>query len=189
MQPSTASQPGPEALPAQTLTVSPTPEQLAHQHAPSVYRFAALVCRNRTDAEDLAQEALLRAMRGLARYDPTRGPIEPWLWRIVVNAARDAGRLAGRTELLLERLNAQARAERSPSAEAEALARIADAELLAAVRRLPRRQRTVLALRFGADLEFADAGALLGQSQGAVKQATYRALAALRRRLEAKGND
>jgi RNA polymerase sigma factor (sigma-70 family) len=189
MQPSTASEAAPDALPTLTVTAGLTPEQFAHRHAISVYRFASLVSRKQTDAEDLAQEALLRAMRSLARYDPRRGPIEHWLWRIVVNAARDAGRLAGRTEQLLERLYAQARAERLPSAEAEALARIGDAELLKAVRDLPRRQRTLLALRFGADLEFGEVGALLGQSQGAVKQATYRALAALRRRLEAEGHD
>jgi nitrate/nitrite-specific signal transduction histidine kinase len=40
-----------------------TPEALAREHAAVVYRFCAMVCPNRQDAEDLAQEALLRAMR------------------------------------------------------------------------------------------------------------------------------
>jgi DNA-directed RNA polymerase specialized sigma24 family protein len=39
-----------------------TADSLAEQHAPVVYRFCAMVCRDAHDADDLAQEALLRAM-------------------------------------------------------------------------------------------------------------------------------
>lgn len=161
-----------------------TPERLAEEHAPVVYRFCAMVCRDAHDAEDLAQDALLRAMRSLDRFDPARGSIEGWLWRIVVNLATDRGRAARRAESLWTGLAVRARAEAAPSAELLALDRMRDAHLLAAVRGLPKRQRTLIALRFGADLGYAEIGALLGDSEQAVKQATYRALGALRRRLE-----
>jgi len=180
MQPELAGAAAPPAV-AGALTA----DRLAEEHAPVVYRFCAMVCRDAHDAEDLAQEALLRAMRSLDRFDPARGSIEGWLWRIVVNLATDRGRAARRAESLWAGLAVRARAEAAPSAELLALERIRDAQLLAAVRGLPRRQRTLIALRFGADLGFAEIGQLLGDSEQAVKQATYRALASLRRRLEA----
>lgn len=83
-----------------------TPEALAREHAAVVYRFCAMVCPNRQDAEDLAQEALLRAMCNLHRFDPGRGAIEAWLWRIVVNLAHDRGRAGRRAESFWQRLAA-----------------------------------------------------------------------------------
>ena len=174
---------GTAATPVEAGTL--TAERLAEEHAPVVYRFCAMVCRDAHDAEDLAQEALLRAMRSLDRFDPARGSVEGWLWRIVVNLATDRGRAARRAESLWAGLAIRARAEAAPSAELVALDRIRDARLLAAVRSLPKRQRTLIALRFGADLGYAEIGALLGDGEQAVKQATYRALGALRRLLEA----
>jgi DNA-directed RNA polymerase specialized sigma24 family protein len=61
-------------------TAVPTAAQLARAHAERVHRFATLLCANRAQSEDLAQEALLRAMRGLRTYDPRRGSVEAWLW-------------------------------------------------------------------------------------------------------------
>jgi RNA polymerase sigma factor (sigma-70 family) len=62
--------------------------------------------------------------------------------------------------------------------------RLRDEALLEAVRTLPRRHRTLVGLRFGAGLSYAEIGAQFGQSEDAVKQATYRALANLRKQLE-----
>jgi RNA polymerase sigma factor (sigma-70 family) len=81
----------------------PGPEELCARYLERVYRFAAMVSRNRQDADDLAQEAMERAIRGLAGFDPSKGEIEAWLWRIVVNVGRDAGRVARRQQALTER--------------------------------------------------------------------------------------
>jgi DNA-directed RNA polymerase specialized sigma24 family protein len=48
-----------------------SPKWLAETYAPVVYRFCAMLCGDRAEAEDLAQEALLRAMRGA----PPRGQL------------------------------------------------------------------------------------------------------------------
>ena len=84
-----------------------TAELLAEHYAHPVHRFAAMVTRNSQDSADLAQEALVRALRLRHRYDPQRGTFEAWLWRIVVNVARDAGRAARRHRFLLDRLAAR----------------------------------------------------------------------------------
>ncbi|MHB8589922.1 MAG: sigma factor-like helix-turn-helix DNA-binding protein [Candidatus Dormibacteraceae bacterium] len=60
--------------------------------------------------------------------------------------------------------------------------------LIAAVRALPARQRTLVALRFGADLDYAAVGQLVGLSALAARAATRRALLALRRDLERSGS-
>src|SRR5258706_14958243 len=69
----------------QTLAV--TAEQLCRQYAPAVCRFAAMAARTPSEADDIAQDALLRAVRGLSTFDAGRGSIEAWLWRVGAHAA------------------------------------------------------------------------------------------------------
>jgi len=163
----------------------PTATQLARDHAERVHRFATLLCANRAQSEDLAQEALLRAMRGLRTFDPRRGSIEAWLWGIVARAARDAGRTASRREALLERLVArEPRQAFGEDVESAVMRRLSDAELVRHVRQLSRRHQTLIALRFGADLTYDDMASALGERAPALRQATRRALLHLRARLE-----
>jgi RNA polymerase sigma-70 factor (ECF subfamily) len=171
-----------EAISAATV---PTAEELARQYASQVHRFAAMVCRNPAESEDLAQEALLKAMRALRKYDPRRGSIDAWLWRIVVNVARDAGRAATRADALWERLASMEHPHgAAEAAETEALRNLSDAELLDQVRRLPRREQTLIALRFGAQLTFDEMGDLLAARPATLRQAVHRSLRRLRVQLE-----
>src|SRR5579863_550503 len=78
--------------------------ELCERYASRVYQFASMVAGSDLEAEDLAQSALERALRGLPRFDSRKGQVEAWLWRIVVNVARDAGRAAVRRQRLWERL-------------------------------------------------------------------------------------
>lgn len=168
-----------------TEMATPTPEQLAYQYGGRVLRFAAMVCSNQADSEDLAQEALLKAMRALPRFDGRgRGSVEAWLWRIVVNVSRDAGRAASRRRLAWERLVHSQPEAVVEDAESLVIRKIGDVELLDEVRRLPARYRTLLALRFGGDLGYQEMSELLGEGAPALRQAVRRALQELRRRLE-----
>ncbi len=158
-------------------------EELCRRYAASVCRFAALVAPNPNEAEDLAQDALLRAVRAVATYDPNRGSAEAWLWKIVVNAARDAARRRERVRWLIERI-ALSTPHESRSVEAIALERLRDADLVAHLRRLPHRDRTLLALRYGLGLETEEVGAAVGLNADSTGKAIRRALARLRARLE-----
>ena len=160
-----------------------TAEKLCRRYAPSVCRFAAMIAGSSTDADDLAQEALLRAVRAVGSYDPAKGSPESWLWRIVVNSARDSARRRERARGLLERLMFAAPRE-SESVEAAVLARLRDADLHAQIRLLPHRDKTLLALRYGVGLDTAEVGAAVGLSPDSTGKAIRRALARLRARLE-----
>ncbi len=160
----------------------PTPEELCRRYSGRVHRFALIVSGDHVDAEDLAQTALVRALRALPRFEPERGDLEAWLWRIVVNVARDAGRAARRRQNLVERL-ASLRDSRSPPPD-DIPTGISDDRLLAAVRQLTPLQRSVVALRFGADLDHAAVGRALGISRAAASAAAHRAVIALRGTLQ-----
>src|SRR5439155_14463180 len=113
----------PRALPA-------TAENLATYYADRVHRFAVVVSPAGTDPQDLAQDALVKVLRAVDRFEPSQGSLDAWLWRIVVNTAKDAGRMAGRTQLLLDRIRVRAEMGHAESAEALALKRIDDRLLL-----------------------------------------------------------
>jgi RNA polymerase sigma factor (sigma-70 family) len=159
-------------------TVELTAELLCVQYSTRVYRFAAMVSTSAHDAEDLAQTALERAIRALPRFDPRRGDVEGWLWRIVANAAGDARRGARRRRLLVELL-----VRRADRLAYQAPPETADDVLLTAVRRLPDRQRAAIALRYGADLDLRAVGATLGVSVAGTSILIRRALERLRAEL------
>ena len=156
-------------------------DELCERYGYRVYQFASMVARDDFEADDLAQTALERAIRGLHRFDPRKGDVEAWLWRIVVNVARDAGRAALRRQLLIERL---VWFHRGMSTYDDIPGGIDDERLLEAVRALTGLQRSVLALRYGADLDYRRVAAALRISPGAATVAGHRALKALRRSLQ-----
>ncbi len=172
---------------AETLTAARTltAEQLCHLYAADVCRFAALMTRNPDDAEDLAQDALLRAIRGLRTFDASRGSVAGWLWRIVANAARDSATRRQRLADLAVRAGMLTPRE-SESVEDIALANVRDTELRLFLSALPLRDRTLLALRYGAGLDTREVGEALGLNPDSTSRAIRRALARLRARLEEK---
>ena len=160
------------------LRIAPTAQELCAAHAERVYRFAVMVSWGDAEADDLAQEALERAIRYLDTFDAARGSLEGWLWRIVLNVAADPGRRARRRELLRECLWRF----RVPEAfEDPALVRIVtDEAVIAAIRTLRPRDRELIALRFGAGLAIADVARTQAMSTATAGVAVRRAMTRLR---------
>lgn len=153
-----------------------SPEDFCQRYAAQVTRFAAFIAQP-SEAEDIAQDALVKALRNLHRFDAKRGSMDAWLWRIVVNTARDAQRRAWTRAALPERLGA---AESVDSAEDIAIDRLSAEEMLRSVLRLTPRDRELIALRFGADLDTAAVGEAVGLSAESARRAIGRALERLR---------
>jgi RNA polymerase sigma-70 factor (ECF subfamily) len=127
-------------------------EELYRTQRPQFCRAAAAIAGDRTLGEDAVQDAFAKAVRKRRSYRG-RGPLEAWVWRIVVNAARDARRKRG--PLLGLRDSPEAP---TPNGGGASL----PLELLTD------RQREVLFLHYYADLDYATIAEALGISPGTV---------------------
>lgn len=141
------------------------------------------------DAEDVVQDALVKAYRALGGFRDGSA-FRPWLLKIVANEAlnqvRSARRRAEREKtsaLLSGELLARASEREDPAAAALASER--KSALLAALRTLPERDRTVVTCRYLLDLDEAETATVLGWPRGTVKSRLHRALRKLRRELDA----
>lgn len=157
-------------------------EALLRAHHPAAFRLAYLLLGDSAEAEDAAQEALIRAHRALARFDAAR-PFRPWLLRITANAARNRQRSLGRYFAALQRflraepervLNVPAYTEQQQEAHA----------LWQAVRRLEQAEQEVIYLRYFLELSEAEMAAALEVAPGTVKSRLHRALRKLRQVVE-----
>ena len=154
-------------------------EELVTRYQGIAFRVAWLVVRNRGDAEDAVQEAFVKAYYAMPRFRP-EAPFRPWILRIVANEARNRGRSSRRREGLSMRLAATATAQAAPPPEVAALDR-ADAEaLVAALDRLPERDRLVIAYRYLFEMSEAETAEALDVRPGTVKSRLSRALVRLR---------
>jgi RNA polymerase sigma factor (sigma-70 family) len=133
-------------------------------------RVAASVTGDADRARDAVQEAFATAVRKRRSFRGV-GPLEAWVWRIVLNAARTDVRRT--TSALVY--------DEPPSSNGHA---DEEAELRVALSRLPERQRTAVFLRYYADLDYAAIAEALGVSTGTVAATLNAAHAALRSRLE-----
>jgi RNA polymerase sigma-70 factor (ECF subfamily) len=137
--------------------------------------------RDPAEAEDAVQDALLTIHRLRHTYDPAR-PIRPWLTAICERRSIDRLRRHGRRQGREAPIEGIGETLAAPGAN-QGEAKVASAELRAAVAELPPAQRTALGLAKLQDLPLAEASARSGMSVGALKVATHRAVKALRRRL------
>lgn len=157
-------------------------KSLLEEYVPRVYRFALRLTRNSHTAEDLTQEAFLRALRsGSAPGNPHA--IRVWLFRITVNLWRDQlrrGKLrVGRAEGLVEDPPSPWRSPDQVVAEREELKQALDA-----LETLPDRQREVLYMSACEGLSAAEIAEVLGSRPEAVKSNLSLARKRLRQMLQ-----
>ena len=146
---------------------------------PAVVRSAWTICRDAARAEELAQEAFVRAYRRWSRL-ADGGYVEPWLHRAAMNLALTHVRRAGRGRVL-EAFGLATPAYDRPADGAGAVVEV--------LRDLPQRQREAVFLRVVADLPEAEVAALMGCTTGTVKVHKKRGLDRLRELLEGGEND
>ena len=168
---------------------------LAHQDR--LYTIALRMLGDPRDAEEAAQDALVRAYRALSSYDRARiGELRlrPWLSTIVLNRCRSvAARRATRGPRPMSIDGDANRQIAEPEApEAATPAALAErhaeqerwAELLAT---LPVPYRAAIVLRHVDGLSYPEAAEALGRPEGTVKAQVHRGIALLRTMLEAEG--
>jgi RNA polymerase sigma-70 factor (ECF subfamily) len=161
-------------------------EVLVRAHADRCFAVALRILGNAADAEEVAQDALVRAYRALGTYEPSRIRelrLRPWLATIVVNGCRN--RLRGRrviTTPLAPLVESGAEPAAGPSTDPETVrARGSQAASLAALLQgLPLRYRVPVVLRHVHDLSYPELAEVLGRPEGTLKAQVHRGLALLR---------
>lgn len=142
--------------------------------------MATLVTGDRSEAEDVTQDAFVKAHRSLHRFTPGR-PFRPWLLTIVRNESRNRRRRRGRQARLALRAATDPVSEgAAPSSETGVLDEDVRRRLLEAVNRLPEPFRMAIGCRYLLELSEAETAAVLGVSPGTVKSRTARGLERLR---------
>ncbi len=157
-------------------------DQLVLRYQRDVYRLCYRYVNSHEDANDLAQEAFLKAWRAIGRF---RGDssFATWLYRIAVNACLNFRALKRpQTQELPETLadpvpGAAARVERDDEAR----------RVRAAVCRLPEKQRATLILKLYHELTHEEVAEILGSTVGTVKANLFHALGNLRRLMAEEG--
>lgn len=152
--------------------------ELVRRHAPVALRTASLLGAG-ADAEDVVQEAFIKAYGALGRFREG-APFRPWLLQIVGNEARNlhraTGRRAAREEAAWKRTAPLLAAAEADDPASAALSRERRAELVRGLARLPAAYRQAVTCRYLLDLTEAETAAVLGWPPGTVKSRLHRAL-------------
>ncbi len=168
-----------------------TDDAIRRQQA-ELYRAAFRMTRNAADAEDLVQETFARAFAASLRFQPGTN-LGAWLHRIMVNIFISGYRRKRRTPVTVTgpggwpaELAWFGGAAESTSAEDDALHRVIDADIVAAVRALPTRPRLTVYLADVEGLGYRQIADLTGIPVGTVKSCLHRGRTLLRARVAAR---
>jgi RNA polymerase sigma-70 factor, ECF subfamily len=157
------------------------PGVLVERHYVELYRYAFSVLREERAAEDAVQDAFERAFSALGRYPEERlraMRLRPWMYKITLNVARS-----------LLRRGREAPVEEVLVAEDTNEDREGVMDVLAALGRLPERQRVAVTLRYMQDLPYAEISWVTGWPEGTVKTLVRRGLMRLRKMMDVSGGD
>jgi RNA polymerase sigma-70 factor (ECF subfamily) len=144
-------------------------ETVYRERFPEFRRVAAAIVGDRETALDIVQEAFGTAIRRRKTFRG-EGPLEAWIWRVVVNTASDHRRPVWPVSAAAAPASQNGHVEESGA-------------LAAAISLLPERQRLALFLRYYADLDYNAIAHALGIRPGTVAASLNAAHAALRRAL------
>jgi len=160
-------------------------EALVRRHWDAAHRAAFLIVHDAGAAEDIAQEAMLAAVRSIDGFDRRR-PFKPWLHRIVVNRSLDwlRGR-ARRPEVSVEVAGPAPGALARPDERPDSLSD----ELMRALAQLDPEERALVVMRHLLGYRSPELGRVLGMPAATVRTRLARALTRLRELLEAEARN
>jgi RNA polymerase sigma-70 factor (ECF subfamily) len=164
---------------------------LVERYSPQVFRLAFRITGNEADAEDVVQDAFLRAYRGLAKFDE-RSQFSTWLYRITTNAALDLIRKRRRHEDNREQASAtdpdalhptDTLPATNPSSDRLVLSAEVKEKVEDALARLSPKEKAAFVLRHFEGMSIAEIARTLDMGSSAAKNNIFRAVQKLRREL------
>jgi RNA polymerase sigma-70 factor (ECF subfamily) len=156
----------------------PAYRMLTRRHLPAMLGLARRILGNATDAEDVAQEAMLRVWTHAPRWQPLAA-FRTWLTRVVVNLCLDRKRRARWVALEA----AGELVDPAPGAGDKTEHDEREQQLAVAIAELPARQRTAIMLTYSEGMSNAQVADILGTSVSAVETLLVRGKQNLRARL------
>lgn len=153
---------------------------LVGAHLSHVVLTAKRILRDEAEAEDMAQEALLRLWRNAATLTLGEGGLRPWLRRVVTNLSLDRLRRGRLTDVVGDVPEQAEPASQGSALEADHMRR----RVAAALAALPERQRAALTLFHYEGLSQIEVGDMLGISDEAVESLLARARRTLKAALK-----
>jgi RNA polymerase sigma-70 factor (ECF subfamily) len=144
-------------------------ETLVGRYQVKAARVAFLITHNEAGAQDIVQETFIRLVQRIRQFDAGR-PFEPYLMRSVINAALNAVRQEGKFVSLdddngeVERL-----LDRAASVESQVEFTLLKREILAALSKLPPRQRAAIVQRYYLEMSEQEMSLTLEAAPGTVK--------------------
>lgn len=157
---------------------------LYDHYQPAVHRFLYYRTRSVVLAEDLTSETFFRALRSMDGFRWQGKDFGAWLMTIARNLATDHFK-AGRTRLETTTEDMAPHDSATEGPEAAVLASLTSETLLRAIGTLPEEQRDCLVMRFLQGMSIAETAAVLGRSDGAIKQLQLRGVRNLAKALPA----
>ena len=158
--------------------------ELAARHGPRLIGLAWRMLNDRAEAEDVAQETLLRLWRQAADWESGRAQLSTWLYRVASNLCTDRLRTRRRTDVGLEAVAEPI--DPTPSALDRMQDAARDAALQEALGNLPERQRQAVVLRHIEGCTNPEIAAVMDISVEAVESLTARGKRALAASLAGK---
>jgi RNA polymerase sigma-70 factor (ECF subfamily) len=166
-------------------------DSLVRQHRPRIFRFILASLRDRETAENLTQDCFVRAYQARSQFRGASS-VATWFMQIAANLVRDH-ESSSRLKFWRRSLHSDADVadignlipDRQQSPETAALIHEQVQAIWTAAAGLPARQREVFLLRFVEDMELLEIAEVTGMKEGTVKTHLFRALQAVRARLEA----
>ena len=146
--------------------------QLADRVLPGTLALARRMLRNDAEAEDVAQETMLRLWKIAPKWDPSRAQVTTWTYRVAANLCTDRLRRSGR--FVADDALAEAPDE-TPGAEQALMAGDRRAAMRDAIGRLPDRQRLAIQLRHFEELGNPQIAQIMETSVEAVESLLARA--------------
>ena len=137
-------------------------EELYKRYYPAMMALCLRYLRDRQDALEVLNDALLKVFKQMGRFDPTKAALYTWMRAIVINTALDALR---RQKALRDR-EMMPEEEEQPGVDNKAIAKLSGNELLGVIRQLPATTRTVFNLYVVDGYAHKEIGALLSISEG-----------------------
>jgi len=157
-------------------------EALFQQYQKLVFKNAYLITGTKEDAEDILQEVFVSVWRSRHTFNPTKGKLTTWLYRVTVNKCMEKRRKKNLTAVSLEGIDLP----ETKSVDDVLISRQEYERLIEAMDSLDTKHRVVLVLRYFNDLSYQEIAETVGIPLGTVKSRINQALRLLREQFDTR---